>query len=81
MYHYIIRSYLKKIFFLKWLLFVKQTIAEVEANSKISVHLDAEVKKTDGFVGNFKTTLSNDDSFEHGVIVIATGGMEYKPDE
>ncbi len=61
--------------------FVKETVAEVEANSKISVHLNAEVKKTDGFVGNFKTTLTNDDSFEHGVIVIATGGIEYEPSE
>jgi heterodisulfide reductase subunit A len=61
--------------------FVKETIAEVEANSKISVHLNTEVKKTDGFVGNFKTTLTNDESFEHGVIVIATGGIEYEPSE
>jgi heterodisulfide reductase subunit A len=61
--------------------FLKETISEVEANSKISVHLNAEVKKTDGFVGNFKTTLTNDDSFEHGVIVITTGGVEYEPSE
>jgi heterodisulfide reductase subunit A len=61
--------------------FVKETIAAVEANSKISVHLNTEVKKTDGFVGNFNTTLTNDDSFEHGVIVIATGGIEYEPSE
>ncbi|UCH21563.1 MAG: CoB--CoM heterodisulfide reductase iron-sulfur subunit A family protein [Deltaproteobacteria bacterium] len=61
--------------------FVKETIAEVEADAKITVHLGTEVKKTDGFVGNFKTTLNNDTSFEHGAIVIATGGMEYEPSE
>lgn len=61
--------------------FVKQTIANVESHSKIHVHLNCEVKKTDGFVGNFKTTLTNDDSFEHGAIVITTGGTEYTPSE
>ncbi len=61
--------------------FVKEMIAEVEAHSKITVHLGTEVKKTDGFVGNFKTTLNNDTSFEHGAIVIATGGVEYEASE
>jgi heterodisulfide reductase subunit A len=61
--------------------FVKETIAEVEAHPKITVHLGTEVKKTDGFVGNFKTTLSNDAGFEHGAIVITTGGAEYEPTE
>jgi heterodisulfide reductase subunit A len=61
--------------------FVKEMIAEVEANAKITVHTGTEVKKTDGFVGNFKTTLKNDTSFEHGAIVIATGGVEYEPSE
>ncbi len=61
--------------------FVKSTIARVTAHPNIRVHLASEVKKTDGFVGNFKTTLKNDEQFEHGVIVVATGGVEYSPSE
>ena len=61
--------------------FLKETVAEVESHPKISIHLQTEVKKTDGFVGNFKTTLNDDTSFEHGAIVIATGGLEYEPQE
>jgi heterodisulfide reductase subunit A len=53
----------------------------VKTHHKITVHTESEVKKTDGFVGNFKTTLTNDDVIEHGAIIIATGGVEYQPTE
>jgi len=45
------------------------------------VHTGVEVKKTDGFVGNFVTTLTDGSSFEHGAIILATGGVEYTPTE
>jgi len=61
--------------------FVKEKISEVEAHPKIILHMDSEVEKTGGFVGNFQTTLTNGDSFEHGAIVVASGGVEYEPDE
>ncbi|MFW5855276.1 MAG: CoB--CoM heterodisulfide reductase iron-sulfur subunit A family protein, partial [Thermodesulfobacteriota bacterium] len=41
----------------------------------------AEVSNTGGYIGNFKTTLTNGDEFEHGAIVVASGGVEYEPDE
>ncbi len=61
--------------------FVKSRIAEVEAHPRIKVHLGVQVKNTDGFVGNFKTTLTDGSSFEHGAIVVASGGVEYEPTE
>ncbi len=61
--------------------FLKEKIQAIEAHPRIIVHTGAEVQKTDGFVGNFKTTLSNDDQFDHGVIIIAIGGVEYEPTE
>jgi heterodisulfide reductase subunit A2 len=61
--------------------FLAERIAAVEAHPKVNIHLEAEVKKTDGFVGNFKTTLSDETQFEHGAIVIASGGVEYTPTE
>jgi len=61
--------------------FLKKTIAEVKAHKKITVHTGVEVKKTEGFVGNFKTILTDGAAIEHGAIVLATGGVEYEPTE
>ncbi|OIN96884.1 MAG: 4Fe-4S ferredoxin, partial [Deltaproteobacteria bacterium CG1_02_45_11] len=61
--------------------FINQRIADVEAHPKITIHMGIEIKETKGFVGNFKTTLTDGSVFEHGVIVVATGGQEYEPTE
>jgi heterodisulfide reductase subunit A len=61
--------------------FVQEKVAEVQAHPRITVHAGAEVEKSEGFVGNFKTTLTNGDAITHGAIVVATGGMEYEPTE
>ncbi|MBW1956695.1 MAG: CoB--CoM heterodisulfide reductase iron-sulfur subunit A family protein, partial [Deltaproteobacteria bacterium] len=63
--------------------FLKQIIREVEADEKIHVRLNARIKKVDGFVGNFKTTIEQEgmeETLEHGVTLIASGAAEYKPD-
>jgi heterodisulfide reductase subunit A2 len=59
-------------------------IQSVTSDPNIEVHLGAQVGKVDGFVGNFRSTLSSQESEEevdHGVVVIATGAEEYKPRE
>ncbi|MFP4309237.1 MAG: FAD-dependent oxidoreductase [Desulfococcaceae bacterium] len=61
--------------------FVQEKIAEVQAHPRITVHAGAEVEKSEGFVGNFKTTLTNGDAITHGAVVVATGGVEYEPTE
>jgi heterodisulfide reductase subunit A len=61
--------------------FVRDKIAAVGAHPKITVHCQAEVDSTGGFVGNFKTTLTDGAAFDHGAIVVATGGTEYTPTE
>lgn len=61
--------------------FVKEKIALVQSHPKIKVHTGAEVDKSGGFIGNFQTTLTNGDTFVHGAIVVATGGVEYQPTE
>ena len=61
--------------------FLNKTIKDVDNHNKITVHTNTSVTKTDGFVGNFSTTLSDKSKIEHGAIVIATGGKEYQPDE
>jgi heterodisulfide reductase subunit A len=61
--------------------FVHEKVAAVQTHERIHVHLDTEVTSTGGFVGSFKTTLANGDQFDHGAIVVATGGVEYEPTE
>jgi heterodisulfide reductase subunit A len=59
-------------------------IADIGTNDKIHVHLQTELAAVEGFVGNFKTTLTRNgqaEVLEHGVAVIATGGSPYKPTE
>lgn len=61
--------------------FLKSRIAAVQAHPRITVHTGTEVAKTEGFVGNFKTSLSSGAALDHGAIIIATGGVEYRPSE
>jgi heterodisulfide reductase subunit A len=61
--------------------FLKSRIAAVQSHERITVHTGIEVKKTDGFVGNFTTALTDGTSIDHGAIILATGGIEYEPTE
>ncbi len=61
--------------------FLKSSIKHVLAHERIKVYTDVEVKKTEGFVGNFETTLTNGNVIKHGAIILATGGIEYHPTE
>jgi len=59
-------------------------IKEVTENEKIHVYLNSEISDVEGYVGNFKTTLNNGGAkreIKHGVVIVATGAMEYKPNE
>jgi heterodisulfide reductase subunit A len=61
--------------------FLSETVAKVQGHPRITLHTGVEVKKTDGFVGNFRTTLTSGAILEHGAIILATGGAEYQPTE
>jgi heterodisulfide reductase subunit A len=59
-------------------------LRSVESDDKIQVELNTEIKTVEGFVGNFKTTVTCDGKereIGHGITVIATGATELKPDE
>ena len=59
-------------------------IEAVTSDDQIQMHLNTEITKVDGFVGNFETTIQTDGKEEvlkHGVTIIATGASEFKPDE
>jgi len=63
----------------------QRTLRKLErdlADSKnVKLHLGDGVSEVKGYVGNFETTLRSGESIKHGVIVIATGAIEYTPTE
>jgi heterodisulfide reductase subunit A len=60
-------------------------VNEVMGNGKIHVYTGAEVADIYGFVGNFKSEIHQQDGsekeVEHGIVVVATGAVEYRPTE
>ena len=66
---------------------LQQLIDRVHVEPRISVHLETVLAKTQGFMGNFTSTLASPDgtadraTVQHGVAVLATGGVEYRGPE
>ena len=63
---------------------LRSIIKEISENEKIHVYLNTELVDVNGYVGNFKTTLNCDGEkkeIDHGLTVLATGAVEYKPTE
>ncbi|MDY6964623.1 MAG: CoB--CoM heterodisulfide reductase iron-sulfur subunit A family protein [Halobacteriota archaeon] len=59
-------------------------INTVNSNENIHVHPDAKILGIEGYIGNFKTRLlcdGEEKTVKSGVIVVATGGIEYEPAE
>ena len=63
---------------------LKELIGRVEKNRLIHVFTGAVIEKIEGFIGNYKTTVKTKDgeeTFEHGVVIIATGAYENETKE
>jgi heterodisulfide reductase subunit A len=61
---------------------LEDTEAKVRSDPLIHVYTNTSVEHVSGYVGRFTTSISKDgrnESLEHGVIVVATGGKPYKP--
>ena len=57
---------------------------EVTNHPRISVYLESRLAELKGHVGNFTSELKTsigDKTVEHGVLLVATGGVEYTPTE
>ncbi|MBS1252620.1 MAG: NADPH-Fe(3+) oxidoreductase subunit beta [Anaerolineales bacterium] len=68
--------------------YLADLVEQVQANSLIDVHLETELVKTGGFVGNFTSVLQHNVAgngrrfeVEHGATIVATGGQEYRGPE
>jgi heterodisulfide reductase subunit A len=63
---------------------LEEMIENVMSNEKIHVYTSAEVVDVYGFVGNFKSKImqhDNEKEIKHGIVIVATGAVEYKPTE
>jgi heterodisulfide reductase subunit A len=63
---------------------LEKILSDIRADERINVHLSTSIKHVEGFVGNFKTEIVEDDTpftIEHGVAIVATGAKESKPKE
>ncbi len=64
--------------------YLKTIIEKISANNLIQVLPSAKVENVSGYVGNFKTTItqgSKKKELDHGIVIVATGGEEYHPNE
>ena len=64
--------------------FVDALVSQLKSEERITLHENATLTNVDGFIGNFKTEITNGSSMEtveHGVAILATGASEYKPRE
>ena len=64
--------------------YLRRLVKDVNANRLIKVHLNTEVEKIEGYVGNFATTLRSGNvstPIRHGETVVATGAPETTPHE
>jgi len=66
--------------------YLNSLIQKVENNPKIKIYKKAKIEEINGYVGNYKTRISQEHGarsteMEHGIVIIANGGQEYKPTE
>jgi heterodisulfide reductase subunit A len=63
---------------------LKEVIERVKEHEKIHVYTETKIENIEGSVGDFKTTIARNGKsgeLEHGIVVVATGAQEYRPDE
>ncbi|HUT89610.1 MAG TPA: FAD-dependent oxidoreductase [Thermoguttaceae bacterium] len=63
--------------------FLAQTIRRIESHPRITVYLGSAVSQVNGHIGTFTSTINSRDEsrrVEHGVVVVATGATEQKPE-
>jgi heterodisulfide reductase subunit A-like polyferredoxin len=64
---------------------LRQLVSRVEAHPDITTHLGSRVVQSSGFKGNFTSQVERDGgtrkSINHGAVILATGGEEYRGPE
>jgi heterodisulfide reductase subunit A len=67
--------------------YTKKLIDKVKKNKLITVYTNGELVQTSGFVGNFSSVVkagkgkkTKEQTVDHGIIIIATGAREHRPE-
>lgn len=63
---------------------LERLIKDVKKHKNIRVLTEGNIESIEGFVGNFETTVKTagkEKKIKHGVIIVATGGSENKPQQ
>ncbi len=63
---------------------LRQKVREVFDHPRIEVFTRSELKRLEGYIGNFKSTITHDGGeteIEHGIVVVAVGAKESQPTE
>ena len=61
---------------------LESLVEKVTSDPGISTYTGAKLKEISGYIGNFKTRFENfETEIEHGVVIVASGGQEHRPDE
>jgi heterodisulfide reductase subunit A len=68
---------------------LQETIEKIKNTDKIHVYTNSEIQEISGCVGSFNTTITRKTEggeekqieLNNGIIIVATGGQEYKPEE
>ncbi len=66
--------------------YIEDLVNRITSHKAIQVHMDSGIQNTTGSMGNFVTLIRKNNTEEvvpvdHGAVIIATGGLEYKPHE
>ncbi|MFX1314536.1 MAG: CoB--CoM heterodisulfide reductase iron-sulfur subunit A family protein [Promethearchaeota archaeon] len=64
--------------------YLKNLIEQVKNHRRIKIFTNVKIEEINGFIGNFSTLIKYNGrkkELESGVIIVATGGREYKPRE
>ncbi len=64
--------------------YLKSLIEQVKNHKRIKIFTNVKIEEINGFIGNFSTLIKYNGrkkELESGVIIVATGGREYKPRE
>lgn len=67
--------------------YMKDLVSKVKKSKNIEVLTEAEFVSTSGFIGNYSSVIATgsgdkkkEQTVDHGVVVLATGGHEHRPD-
>jgi heterodisulfide reductase subunit A len=65
--------------------YIQELVRQTEAHPLVHIHVKSRVTGVSGFVGNFRSAVTDDSGREtavhHGATILASGGQAYQPSE